>query len=1559
MSVGFCHINSTRSQVEKTGLCAIPGSTDILRSVVCGLVAVIVTMCAPVSCAQGILSRQNTTEPTDELQRLPSDRKVTQQLQELARQARTGEIARIRGVLQILRAADPSLMVPDGSKTFRPLHRDLIERIQSFPPDLQAELLNEPSATSRLLQIAYEDGGPAGLVSYLHRHSGSLESLKAHLCLAAIHRDRGHRQASLYWLGPVLHSSVPADLRKIAITLRNELNLGAKVESTVDGEGQSDSETDKPLGPDVPAAEADEQNSDDGSQVATVPVKEADPEVDSIVKLLQSGPIWQQNLHLNSAEQRASQDLVRLLAADGDQQSIAWIAGEPMVDSQAVYVRSSDGLLAYDRSTGDVLWTRPLNPQEERKTEFGRMPFPDPDGQILNDSTRLQNSREILELHRDEVSGRMTSDDLRIYVVCDTGEPDPQAGAFNQRFGMLGRRRDFGSPSLRELIAIEKETGRRLWSVGGAPMELLFRNELSQAWFAGPPTVSGGMLYGMIEHDDAHWLVCLRCETGEVVWKLMLAFPEVNILQDPVRQLTSSCPLVADGMIWASTTDGWLMAVDTLTHSVVWSRSMASKPADSTRIRNVRGGMIQTQQLLPLRDAWRPDVMHLHSDSLLVTGLGDHQLLMINLLTGGVRRRVTPKTATVILAVDDESIVVAGPKEIQRLTLDRFGVVWKATLDPADIVAIGPCARIDDKLLIPLSDGSVQIVGYSDGQLIKNIPAPRSAYSAGGLKNTPDGIVSYGLDHVSVYSQSGKTSPIQPDPLKQARFHFDAGRLGEAETILADFTPASEQTAEFHRLLFRIATIRLLTNPTDRDALLERATRYASTAQDRAIVLFLTLETQPDISSERIVELLASPQTVLTVELPQPELLTEQLLRHVAEHPIADPDAELQASARVTRSMRHVLLQVLHRHLADLTASDANSWIAALQTISDTDLLSIDLDTVAIRDELLRRAEVAIHENRLTESAWHLLVQARQCEMQIQSVDSNPETLQETTNAFQARFRSLVDQFINQLTVAAAQKGMAFRPHSAAVNLLAVVKSEMLPADDQEPPPTPQELLAQEWSTWKDQTYSVVPINPVQGNAISQSNETKLVPRYHEDRFLSAWRWSTFREPSVLAIRSLLQPDDPLCTIDGGMFDALSFGTSGAVMRYGSVVLVQNSMGLTAVSVVDQRVLWSRRIPNQSSRALWQMIAEMQLFNRFSTSLPAWQEVFGRDLRICGGSDRWICVQSPGRIEMIDLLTGQNLWSMQAQPGNQHIFATESCVMMTELSTAAAVENAAHVTCLNRTDGTDRTSAIPQSMMRQTILATGDELVTWVLPLRPEGAVFLNWIHAETGEVRHTLELTDMVNCQFMDARTLVSTTSNGTFEFIDLLTFEKQIVQFENDGDADTTAGKGITPDELRKAVILADPANYYVFPFPNRQLGQVQIMFGAMGDLHLYPITKELRAIDRATGKIRWVWNVEENTSAWFDATADPVLLLINLAVRRNKANAAAGLVIPGIAMPNQNQTSVTALSRMSGTKLFEHNIASRFPVSSLEFHVTREKHLDLKAFGSRVRFIPSTPE
>ncbi|MBC7967134.1 MAG: hypothetical protein H7Z17_14565, partial [Fuerstia sp.] len=523
-------------------------------------------------------------------------------------------------------------------------------------------------------------------------------------------------------------------------------------------------------------------------------------------------------------------------------------------------------------------------------------------------------------------------------------------------------------------------------------------------------------------------------------------------------------------------------------------------------------------------------------------GADSHQLQVIHPLTGSVRRSISPDTATVILAADDESIVVAGPKKIQRLRLDSLKAVWATTLVATDVVPSGPGTRLNDHLWIPLSDGSIQIVRYSDGQLIDNIPAMRPAFSAGGLKSIDGDVVSYGPDHISRFSQSGKVPQSQPDPLEQARLLIQSGQFADAEKILTESSHTSEQADSVRKLLFRLAAVRTLNEPTHRDDHLKNAARYAATSRDNATVQFLTLETHPEVTVDVVANFLKAAPAVLNAELPDRKLLRQQLLSPVADDPQSDHSVSTEPHFTTTRPLRAFMLQVFEQHLTDPEASGSAPWLSALQQISDEDLLLMKLDATLLQNELLRRAEDAIQTGRLTESTWHLLLQARHCEDEIRSGKSNPVAVSQSSGVFNARFTSLMDRFSNQLAAEAARKDLPLRPLPAALNLLDVVRAEILPSLAAEKSPTPHELLTQQWSAWKDQTYSVVPVSPFSNNSMPQPNESVLSTRDREDPFLSAWRWSTFREPSVLAMRSLIRPDEPLCTIDGGMFDAISNG---------------------------------------------------------------------------------------------------------------------------------------------------------------------------------------------------------------------------------------------------------------------------------------------------------------------------------------------------------------------------------------------------------------------------------
>lgn len=81
-----------------------------------------------------------------------------------------------------------------------------------------------------------------------------------------------------------------------------------------------------------------------------------------------------------------------------------------------------------------------------------------------------------------------------------------------------------------ELVAIDKKTGRRVWTMGGPPVEEKFGNELANGWLAGPPgAVDRGNLYQVVEKEAVVQLVCLDAGTGQLRWRVPLSYSQSRI----------------------------------------------------------------------------------------------------------------------------------------------------------------------------------------------------------------------------------------------------------------------------------------------------------------------------------------------------------------------------------------------------------------------------------------------------------------------------------------------------------------------------------------------------------------------------------------------------------------------------------------------------------------------------------------------------------------------------------------------------------------------------------------------------------------------------------------------------------------------------------------------------------------------------------------------------------------------------------------------------------------------------------------------------------------------
>lgn len=1515
----------------------------------------------------GLTTPTETNDTQDQLPRLYSERRIVKQLEDLSAAVRNKQVREIRDLLQALRLADPLLMVPAAKGTFVPLHRDLALRVQNFPPEFVQEFRQENIPAEAALRQSLGKNSYPGLITFLHRYAGTPASLKAHLLLATVHADRGHPMAAEFWLVPLLTDKADPELKALAEILKTRIAAASKPSES---SASLPSQTGQP-GP-MPATPGfrDEASRDgtSGDAESQLPATSATEEGD--LQSAESGPQsvdgsegaaqndnqiassedeepflhyvhWMQSLPLSSSLRRRSQDLVQGAPELG---LLPWSAWEPQVDDQQIYIRTPQLISAYSRRNGKHVWTRTIQQQEETSdypddsTPIFRLPM-DP-----NAVNAALNSPDIQLVHRNEIVGRMTSDSERLYAVCQIGEATPtttQQGNINIRLRIIAGRGAPVTAGLWELIGVEKSSGRRLWTTGGAPVEEKFGNELAMAWFAGPPTVSGQELYQVIERNDSVQLACLRASTGQVRWTLPLTFPDQQISQDPARQLLAAQTHVEAGVIFTTTTTGWVFAVDALTHSVFWARPLPPIPGEAARSRIRNSAFLQTP-LQPLGKTWRSRPPILSSNALVIACAESPQLVVLDPRDGRIRLRVSelagkrigasvlnPRTeaaeelATVILYADKTMFVVSSPKSTAAWRLPDLKKLWTVPRKSAHTVPVGPGIRSGDHLIIPLSDGSLEAITLADGLVRANLKGLRPPFGSGGLFSSGDEVVSYGPDHVAILSSQAGAWPEDTDPLQQAMFMADTGQLDEALETLSHVNPHPLNVETIQRLRFRIAVRFFVTDPVPAATRLEEIAALAETPAERALSQYLRLNFLLSSSPETVVAPLISSleedDLVQNVEIPHSATLREHLLTSTSQDPLTL--SSLTSGANTRRHPFHAwVLQQLRRQVATADQDRLAEIVLSLAQLSDGDVL--ELHSERLVGEYLRRAEQHLANENLSEAVLQLLIAASDL-----SGGAGPG-IDVIPSAFADRIATAMDTAL-KLSEETSVGDTAYK--ALVRRLLEVVRYEHRVSNG-EPAGTPenlQDVLASRWESSSEKTLKMLPVSTTGQMSYRTPAVADIDTSPADDLFLSAFQWSLRRSPGALMARSLQDPALPAWVLKTSSSEGTFTLSEEELFRFGSVLVFRNPAGVSAFSVTEQRWLWTRNMPGGTMRLPISVLNRP--FQDFDVRVSP-QLMTGLGSRICGGGARWMCMVFDGTLEVVDVLTGNRLWSVNGINSSSTVFASEAAIWVSGLES--------NPVALSPFDGAKISTGVMNgafNILRRTMRATNDALVVWNPGSGGSRKRAVEWIDPVSAEVLRRVELPEMEWAQFLGSESLAAVTGDQRCHVVNLRTGEHTTFNFAGEGDLE------LMPQQI---AVASDAVNYYIF---ERRANAI-LMFSTLYGIRAEPILKELRAINRRTGKLAWIRPVEESTFACIDGTESVMLILTVSGKQRGNA-----VALPGLQIQQGQRYVIDGVSRTTGKQMLNYTVVAQIPFPSLRLSADGAGQLDLEAFGNRVRFLP----
>lgn len=484
---------------------------------------------------------------------------------------------------------------------------------------------------------------------------------------------------------------------------------------------------------------------------------------------------WDQQLLEFGKLERVFDDFAAELLRSG---AAAPVAGAPLAAGNYVIVRTPHSLLAVDFTTGKRVWETPRQ-RDPLLEDLVRQRA------IVSDEDADPGPARAFarRMWEDYLYGVVSSDGERVFVVRDLPmSPVRENDVFAAQM-MRGRGVTFRGQTNR-LCAYELSgRGEMSWEINGNKA-----GELRGAFFLGAPLALGGTLYGLAEiRGSAVELFALEARTGQVLWRQPLAHLERGVADDSQRRMQAAIPSFDEGVLVCPTGAGVVIAVDLAQRSLSWSYRYATqdRPQFRNRVRIGNRGSSTKR--------WSDVAAVIHNGRLLLTPPESPDMHCVDLHSGELLWKRTRGKSHYLAGVDDDCILLTGPRRVTALALSDGQPLWdKPLLLPDGVAPSGSGFFADGKYYLPLSSSEVAAIDLAAGRIVARTQR-RDNYPLGNLICYQGAILSHNGRYLECFDQ---VDPLRTRAQQELAAHPDSvgalRTLGEIAFHAARYSDAIE-----------------------------------------------------------------------------------------------------------------------------------------------------------------------------------------------------------------------------------------------------------------------------------------------------------------------------------------------------------------------------------------------------------------------------------------------------------------------------------------------------------------------------------------------------------------------------------------------------------------------------------------------------------------------------------------------------------------------------------------------------------------------------------------------